>query len=404
MEQMCNKQQRGFTFIDTLLSITLLGIAIGVGTALLQTFQARADIDSAQTMVLQMMRTAQHRARTQSHDSSWGVHMDGNVLTLFQGGNWTSRTVSFDEQSTLSDAISLSGVSDVVFQKTTGLPNTFGTTTLMGGGHERYVHVNAIGSVSSGTILPPELLPGDIHVRFGATSILSGGTLSDGTQIEDIGRLMQFTIENPESGMLRLTGDPLVSFGNPVNITSTSLTAPPLVNIPPTGSTQFSLTYTPQSPGPYSFRVSVANDDPNENPYTWTISGTAVAPPSEMAVVSNVAVADGGVHAVGQQQRNVNRTITYRIDNTGPGALSLTGVPLVAVAAGTRVSLVSVTTPPPATIPPGGSGTLVITYRVTNTGAFNFTVSIPNTDSNENPYNWTVSGNAAGSGGGNIGP
>ena len=53
-----------------------------------------------------------------------------------------------------------------------------------------------------------------------------------------------------------------------------------------------------------------------------------------------------------------------------------------------------VTTQPAASIAAAGSGTLVVTVTPTAAGAWSFTLSAASNDSNENPYNWTVSGTA----------
>jgi prepilin-type N-terminal cleavage/methylation domain-containing protein len=387
-----NKRSGGFTLVEMILSVALVGIAVGIGASLLQTFQANADLDASQSTYVGMIRRAQTLAMTQSYDSPWGVHAENGFIALFQGSSWETRDPEHDEVHQLSESISVSGLSDVTFEKLTGLPTGFGTTTLVSYESENFVYVNEVGLVSFGAVLPLGALPPEMEVLFGAVPIESGGTQNVGSQLEGLPVQLSYVIENTGSGELRLSGSPMVDILSPANVTSVSVEYP-TTPIPSEGDASFSITYEPLAEGPYSFVVSIPNNDPDESPYTWTVSGTALPQPSEMGIASGVtSIADGGNHAVGQKGRNVDQTVTYEITNTGLGSLNLTGTPRVTVNAGTRVSSVSVNAQPPATIASGENVSFTITYQVTGSGNFNFTVSIPNNDSNENPYHWTVSG------------
>ncbi|MFC2077258.1 choice-of-anchor D domain-containing protein [Candidatus Bipolaricaulota bacterium] len=85
-----------------------------------------------------------------------------------------------------------------------------------------------------------------------------------------------FTIQNTGSAVLNLTGVPLVDItGDPTG--EFTVTAPP----PPTtpvaaggGTTTFQVTFDPNTTGLHTATVSIANDDPDENPYTFDIQGT----------------------------------------------------------------------------------------------------------------------------------
>jgi hypothetical protein len=53
--------------------------------------------------------------------------------------------------------------------------------------------------------------------------------------------------------------------------------AQPASSVSPSTDTTLVLTVTPAANGAWSVDLSIANNDPDENPYNWTISGTAVA-------------------------------------------------------------------------------------------------------------------------------
>lgn len=398
----------GFTLIETVLTVAVLGVAVSVGAALLGSFQGRADLDGVQTTLVSMLRRAQTLSLTASEDASWGVHIENGVFTLFKGPTWSTRNTSRDEVYLLPQSVTSSGLSQVVFAQITGIPDTTGTTTLTGkGGGESRVVINTAGTVEFGSIVPLAALPSEIDVFRGVTAVDVGTTDDQGAQVFGSPQVVTYTIENTGPGSLMLSGSPAVEITSLVNISSASVTAAPEVTIAPGESTTVSITYTPLGTGLFSFVVSIQNNDFDESAYAWTVSGTGYSVPlnPEMDVVSNVSVADGGVHNVGNQTRNVNTTVTYRIDNTGGGQLNLNGSPQVSVVAGTRIAAVSVSTTPSSTVSPGGSTLVEITYRPRNLGTFNFTVSIPNTDPNEAPYNWTVTGTSVRFGGGGaVGP
>jgi Tol biopolymer transport system component len=84
-------------------------------------------------------------------------------------------------------------------------------------------------------------------------------------------------------------------------------------------------------------------------------------------------------------------TRTYTIENKGTQNLSLSGNPLVQIT-GTDASDFSLITNPSSTIATGGSTTFQISFDPSAKGTRSATVSIPNNDSDENPYTFTIQG------------
>jgi Tol biopolymer transport system component len=84
-------------------------------------------------------------------------------------------------------------------------------------------------------------------------------------------------------------------------------------------------------------------------------------------------------------------TRTFTIENTGNANLILTGNPLVQLS-GTNSSDFSVTSNPTSTILPGNSTTFQIRFDPSATGLRTTAVSIPNNDSDESPYTFSIQG------------
>lgn len=128
----------------------------------------------------------------------------------------------------------------------------------------------------------------EINVVGNGLNIDSGDTTPSPTDDTDFGNVPviagsathTFTIENLGTLDLNLTGAPLVSISgtNPGDFT---VTASPSTPINAGNNTTFDITFDPTANGLRSATVSIANDDANENPYTYYIQGYGATPLSE---------------------------------------------------------------------------------------------------------------------------
>lgn len=238
----------------------------------------------------------------------------------------------------------------------------------------------------TGLVVAPEM-----DVTRAAAPVADGGTDTvAGTQTTAVAFTLTYTITNAGNGDLTITTP--VTLGTPANCT-VNATAQPVSPVTPANTTTLVLSVTPTAPGLFDFTVSIANNDANENPYNWTVSGTAANPPPEMEVARTAtSVADGGNDAVGNLTTGAAANLTYTISNVGAGPLTIT---LPVTISGQTNCTATVTTQPNATVANAGSTTLVVSVTPTADGAFSFDISIGNDDANENPYDWTVSGTAS---------
>ena len=85
-----------------------------------------------------------------------------------------------------------------------------------------------------------------------------------------------------------------------------------------------------------------------------------------------------------------SRTRTYTIENTGGAALTISGVTL----GGSDAAEFSKTNPVLTTIPASGSTTFTVTFDPSTEGTKTATLSVASNDSDENPYLFTISGEA----------
>ncbi|MBC7929612.1 MAG: PD40 domain-containing protein, partial [Rubrivivax sp.] len=82
---------------------------------------------------------------------------------------------------------------------------------------------------------------------------------------------------------------------------------------------------------------------------------------------------------------------TFTVENTGTGALALSGTPKVLIG-GTHAADFTVTAEPASSVAGGGTSVFTIQFDPSAAGTRTATVSIANSDCDENPYNFSIQG------------
>ncbi|MCC2546661.1 choice-of-anchor D domain-containing protein [Hymenobacter sp. BT175] len=109
---------------------------------------------------------------------------------------------------------------------------------------------------------------------------------------------------------------------------------------------------------------------------------------------NSVNIASGtGTYAFATTNVGNTTTATFTIQNLGSQDVTLGTVAFDAVTPG-DASQFSITQPASTTIAPGTSVTFTVSFSPTTAGNKTTTISIPNNDSNENPYTFTLTGTA----------
>jgi surface protein len=120
----------------------------------------------------------------------------------------------------------------------------------------------------------------EINLRGNGLSIVSGDITPSTTDHTDFGTLntvsgsivRTFTIENTGANTLSLSGSPIINITG-ANASDFVVTVIPSASLTASGTTTFQITFTPSAVGLRKATVSIANDDSNENPYTFSIHG-----------------------------------------------------------------------------------------------------------------------------------
>jgi regulation of enolase protein 1 (concanavalin A-like superfamily)/dienelactone hydrolase len=251
-----------------------------------------------------------------------------------------------------------------------------------------------------------------IALSGNSTTITKGDTTPSTSDATDFGTAISgntidrtFTITNGGGKTLGMTGSTPVTLGGS-GASAFSVTSQPGATIAAGSTSTFTIRYTASGDATHTATVSVASDDPNDNPFTFDISGTSssTAKP-EIAVSGNstditsgdTTPATGDSTDFGEAEQNVSAAAvekTYTITNSGTGALTL-GSNAVSLS-GANASDFSVTAQPATSIAVGSSTTFTVKFSPTARGTRTATVSLANDDGNESPFTFAVQGTGTG--------
>ena len=159
----------------------------------------------------------------------------------------------------------------------------------------------------------------------------------------------------------------------------------------------FTVTFNPSATGTHTAVITIQNNDANEDPFTFRVTGGATGP--EMSVrggaALNRAIPDGDTSPTAADGTDFGAVLanagqkqtTFTIFNNGNDPLILSGAGS-SDAQFTLSGVPGITTP----IPPGGSNDFTITYAPTSTGLDSSTITLLSNDPATSPYTFAVSG------------
>jgi hypothetical protein len=131
------------------------------------------------------------------------------------------------------------------------------------------------------TVLP--LPVPEINLLGNGLPIVHGSTIPATTNGTDFGEAdvavgvmtHTFTISNTGTGVLHLTGTPRVVVSG-ANAGDFQITHQPTATVDSGGAVTFEIVFKPSAAGLRQATISIANDDADENPYTFAIQGTGL--------------------------------------------------------------------------------------------------------------------------------
>jgi hypothetical protein len=252
----------------------------------------------------------------------------------------------------------------------------------------------------------------EIEVEGNSTLVADNDTTPTSADHTDFGSVDQgtslvrtFTVNNTGGATLTLGANAVSLSG--AGASDYSVTSQPATTIAPSGSTTFDISFAPSALGTLVASVSITNDDADESPYNFAITGAGTGGPEVDLVGSLSGIADGEATTSASNGTNFGSAniggsveVTFVIENNGTSDLTLFPAPIEVsgdVAGATVVdvldsSVFAVRTRPTTTVAAGSFTTFVLAFSPTTTGTLNATVAFGSDDVDEGRYTFAVTG------------
>jgi hypothetical protein len=231
----------------------------------------------------------------------------------------------------------------------------------------------------------------DIEVYQNGTITADGkGSYDFGTTGVSTGNITAvFTIFNHGGNTLTLTD----AAHNYVEISGNNaadfaiVTPYPSPSIAAGDSTTFSIAFDPLTTGLKNAAVSIANNDVNENPYNFLLSGTGIAPEIKLKQGTE-EISHEGSYNFGRKSVDTESEVTFTIQNTGTADLIIS-TPLTLSGDAGHFSVID---QPDSIVAASGDTTFKIRFKPASTGLKTAAIALNNNDSDETPYNLSIKG------------
>lgn len=229
----------------------------------------------------------------------------------------------------------------------------------------------------------------EITVLNGTANLTDGGSVSYGSVTRGSYKTISFTIKN--TGIANLSGIAASLSGGAVG--DYAITTAPATTLLPNATTTISVELTPKAAGLRATTLRIASNDADENPFDVALSGTGVDAPEITITQGKTDLTDGKSSvSFGTVKSGNTKDITLTLKNTG-------SIPLTKISAALskgQAAQFSVTKPA-ATLAPGKTTTITLTFKPTGTGKRSTTLRIASNDGNEGVFDIILTGTAGSS-------
>lgn len=244
-----------------------------------------------------------------------------------------------------------------------------------------------------------------VAIPNGDTAPTAGKTTEFGNAAVDGGRVSRLlVITNFGYADLVLNGVPRVQVSGAAAGDFQVTTLPPAI-VPARTNTTFEIAFDPTGIGLRTALITIANDDPDESPYSFIIQGTGTpgsgASDIDLSSLAGVPIANGDMTPSAAETTQFGSVRlggevlrTFVITNFGYGPLTLSGTPRVQIV-GPGAADFKVTDRPPTTVAARTNTTFRICFSPRSPGQKNATVRILSNDPDENPYEFSIQGTGA---------
>ncbi|MBD2518741.1 choice-of-anchor D domain-containing protein [Nostoc sp. FACHB-973] len=277
----------------------------------------------------------------------------------------------FSLGGTLPTSVAANASTTITVALNTTTPGTYGGTLILSNNDS---NESEFDFAITGKVISPE-----IQVLNGTVDIVDGNTTAINFGEANVGNTLTkaFTIKNTGTAALNLSN---LQLPNGFSLVGTLPTS-----VAPNASTTITVALNTTTVGTYSGRLSLSNNDSDESPFDFAITGKVTTP--EIQILNGtVDITDGSTTAIDFGSTTVGQTVTktFTIKNTGTGALNLTNLKLP-----NGFSLVGTL---PTSVAANASTNITLALNTTKLGTYSGNFSLSNNDSDESPFDFAITG------------
>lgn len=147
--------KKGFSLIELILVIFLIGISLGLSLLYLETAQVREDINKQAEVFTSNVRLAHSDALSGLNNQAHGVHLEQSSYTIFSGNTYDPNdSANFETElppnMTIENINLNGGGSDILFTSPNGETLNFGTLDFVSNKVDRVITINVtkLGTVT----------------------------------------------------------------------------------------------------------------------------------------------------------------------------------------------------------------------------------------------------------------
>lgn len=126
-----HNHNQGFTLIEILITVGIIAILGASAMVSFTTSRNVRDLTTSSQNVLSVLRLAQSKTLAGENNSAWGVHLESNQITLFQGdafvGSPLTKVYPLPDSIEITSIILSGGGNDIGFKRVTGKTDQTGT-------------------------------------------------------------------------------------------------------------------------------------------------------------------------------------------------------------------------------------------------------------------------------------
>jgi type II secretory pathway pseudopilin PulG len=150
-------RRSGLTLIEVVLVTSVIVILSVVSGGWYSRFLTQSAVSNTADQIAGSLRKASAYATSGKQNSNWGVSYDNSQIVFYKGSTYPTRDASFTDVFTVNQNISVSGLTDINFARSTGIPSVIGgpggseiiaTIVISGNNSSKIITINSQGGIS----------------------------------------------------------------------------------------------------------------------------------------------------------------------------------------------------------------------------------------------------------------